>query len=89
VYGRSGERADLRGACPEVGGAGTRERQAALRDGVAAFRGSDTVRDRVVGVLRTPSAPRAENGGEDGGPRGRFLHTLDGAHVIDGASSRS
>jgi hypothetical protein len=40
---------------------------ARLRDEVATSRGSDTGRDGVGGVLRTPSAPRADNGAEDGG----------------------
>ena len=40
---------------------------ARLRDEVATFRGSDTGRDGVGGVLRTPSASQAENGAEDGG----------------------
>src|SRR5687767_5901603 len=39
---------------------------ARLRDEVAAFRGSDTGRDGVGGVLRSTSAPRADDGAEDG-----------------------
>jgi hypothetical protein len=39
---------------------------ARLRDEVAAFRGSDTGCDGVGGVLSTRSAPRAEDGAEDG-----------------------
>ena len=38
---------------------------ARLRDEVAAFRGSDIGCDGIGGVLRTRSAPRAENGAED------------------------
>jgi hypothetical protein len=48
----------------------TLEREnARLRDEVAAFRGPDTGRDGVGGVLRTRSASRADDGAEDGGAK--------------------
>jgi len=62
---------------------------ARLRDEVAAFRGSDTGREEVGGALRTRSAPRADNGAEDGGsqatqvPEGR----MDRRRLLKGAAA--
>jgi hypothetical protein len=55
---------------------------ARLRDEVATSRGSDTGRDGVGGVLRTPSAPRADNGAEDGGASHRSSRSADGQETL-------
>ncbi len=62
---------------------------ARLRDEVAAFRDSGPGRDGVGGVLRTPSAPRADNGAEDGGDQATEVPEvrMDRRRLLKGAAA--